>query len=174
METYKELKNQFSNIAADLGESSNDNPIEKKLDDLLQTVKKCIEELNRTRTVLFFPKASSEFKEINELGFLEEQTAIAFLASPQTHDAIIQKLKNSFDLGKIDYASYIFQKLLPQIPKSKSELQTLPKDKFEFFRNLESMNKQFLNVQGITYIDQELKLITGLEKRITELKQVIN
>ena len=173
LETYQRLKGEFNSIM-DSFETESNKSISKKLDSLLQEIDIAKSDLNKRRTALFFPRQSSKLKVEREAGLLEERTAIEFLSSPQTHDAIIQRLINCMELGQIDYMSFIFNRLIPQIPKSESELQRLSKDKSEFFRTLKTMYEKFPNRSGIQFFDKQLELISVLQRRILELSNSIN
>jgi hypothetical protein len=172
MDTYKKLKNEFSVIMDGLDTESNES-IKKRLDVLADEIETAITDLNQKRTAAFFPKASSKLKVDREMGFYEERTALEFLATAQTHNAIIDRLKNCMELGQIDYMSFIYKKLIPQIPKSESEWKKVPKDKVDFFRTIERMYNQFTNRSGIDFFDEQLELISGLKNSIKKGERLI-
>ena len=170
MDVYKKLKDEFTSLMDGFENESNPS-IKKKLGPLLDKVETSINVLNKKRTALFFPKQASKLKKDNEQGYLEERTAIEFLASPQSSDAIISRLNNCMELGQIDYMSFIYKKLILQIPKSETEWEKLPKDKIDFFRTIERMYNHFTNRSGIDFFDKQLEMIGILQKRILDLNK---
>jgi len=101
MDTYNKLKQRYSEIM-DGFENQTNGSVKTELSGLLKEIQLAITEDEQKKTALFFPKASSKSKEVKELGFVEEQTAIQFLSTPQTKDTILERLKRCFDLGEFD------------------------------------------------------------------------
>ena len=187
MENYKQLKQKLNLIIDEFEKSENsENSNHFNLENINQTENKTIELLNDLETAkaelrklklnLTYPKQSNNSEVINNNGLEEERNAILFLSTPQSSRAIIEKLINSLELNKIDFASILFERLVPQIPKTESDWYNLDRtnpEKVQLYKSIQGLYKTFCEKRGIDLIDRELELLSQLENRILDFKQAI-
>lgn len=149
----------------------------KNLDEILSEIEAQRESLEKEKLKIFFPKQSSDSANIQEMGLAEENNALLFLSTPQPSQSIKSKLINAIELNKIDFASSLFQKMLPQIPdneKKWNELKNKSLDKFNLMLAIKTSYKNFIEQKGIGIINSELELLNELESRAIEFKQNLN
>lgn len=149
----------------------------QNLDEILSDIQEQRESLEKEKLKIFFPKQSSESENIQEMGLTEENNALLFLSTPQPSQAIKSKLVNAIELNKIDFASSLFQKMLPQIPdndKKWNELKNKSLDKFNLMLAIKTIYKNFIEQKGIGIINSELELLNELESRAIEFRQNLN
>ncbi len=184
MEKYKRLKQRLNLIIDEFEKSGNSNQF--NLEQINQTESKTIELLNDLETAktdlrklklnLTYPKQSNISEAINQSGLEEERNAILFLSTPQSSRSIVEKLINALELNKIDFASILFERLVPQIPKTEADWYNLDRtnpEKVQLYKSVQSMYKTFCEKRGLGLIDRELELLSQLENRISDFKQAI-
>lgn len=174
MNDFQDLKDRL-NLAIDEIES---NPERVKIiDDILLEIREQKEVLKKKKNSLFYPKQSSDDKEIRRIGLTEENNAILFLSSPQSSLAIRNNLIDALEMDKIDFASTLFQKLRPQIPgddEKWNEIKARGQEKYNLLITIELLYKEFLNQRGITEILNNIESLNKLESRAIEFKFNLN
>ena len=181
METIKEASNKFFIIAKNYPIQKEEGSLSPELENSLKSVLASLQEnrerLTKERVSIFYPKQAAPNLEMNKQGFEEEKAATEFLAAPQSSRSIIEKLINSLELNKKDFASVIFGKLLQQVPKTEAEWYNLDRtnpDKVNLYRVIQGQYKIFCDRYGVNNIDRDLSLIAELEFRTKELKDKIH
>lgn len=140
------------------------------IDEILSEIHQKREALEKEKLLIFYPKQTSKDEHTQDMGLAEENNALLFLSTPQSSYSIKSKLINAIELNKIDFASTIFQKLLPQVPsdeKKWSELKYKSTDKFNIMLAVKTLYKKFTEVRGIDLIDAEL---IKLDELLTQIK----
>ena len=181
METIKEAFNTFNSIATNYPVYKEEGKLTPELENSLQKVLAILQEnkerLTKERVSIFYPKQAAPNLELNKIGFEEEKAATEFLAAHQSVRTITEKLINSLELNKKDFASVIFEKLLQQVPKTEAEWYNLDRtapEKVQLYRVIKGQYKIFCDRYGVNNIDHDLKLIAEIERRAKELKDKIH
>lgn len=149
----------------------------KNIEEILIEIKEQRESLEKEKLSMFYPKQSSKDEHTQEMGLTEENNAMLFLSTPQPSQSIKSKLINSIELNKIDFASTMFQKLLPQVPdneKKWNELKNKNLYKFNLLLAVKVIYKNFVEQKGIGIINNELEILNELESKAIEFKQNLN
>ena len=161
---------KFSSIIRGIKAGDNFSGVEELLEEIA-TRKKILE---RQRLKILYPKQSSDNDNLRSVGLAEENNALLFLNSGQSSRQIKDKLINSLDLNKIEFASTIFEKILPQIPKDEKELGLLKyksPEKYFLLSSIKALYERFSKEWGLDKIEGELNQLYKMENEIYEAKK---